>query len=559
MVVEITVENLAIIEHTQLLLGPGFTVLTGETGAGKSLLVDAIELALGDRADADLVRAGAPRASVNVVIDLSAEPELRATCESLGISLEDGVLYISREVFAEGRSQCRVGGKLTPVSALRQLGQSLVDLHGQHDHQSLLHPDRHIEFLDRWIGQPSTLLLAKIELAFSDLQEKKSRLQALRNGMRDREHRIDLLTYQVNEIEAIAPHSGEMESLESQLSRLKHAEKLSSAALSGLAALSDEESSAHDQISSTVKALEEAAHLDPSLEEVIAPLRTGLYALEDGTRALRAYAELAQADPDKLEETAERIDGLRRLRRKYGEDEDAVLAFLENAKRELEVLSDGEASVDELESSVQSAEALLDEIAKELSALRRERAREFSELTQQELRDLAMDKAAFDVRIEPKPVDSSGADRVEFFFTANAGEPLRPLAKIASGGEISRVMLAIKSAMAGRAGVPTLIFDEVDAGLGGRAAMVVAKKLEQLAEHYQVLVISHLPQIASRAASHYRIEKTETEGRVRTSVRPLGGEERIEEIARMLAGESLTESARATASELLSQSSGTIR
>lgn len=552
MLVEITVENLAIIEHTQLKLGPGLTVLTGETGAGKSLLIDAIELALGDRADTDLVRAGAPRATVNVVLDLTSHPELLQRCESLGISIEDGLLYIAREVFAEGRSQCRVGGKLTPVSALKQLGQFLVDLHGQHDHQSLLHQERHIDFLDSWIGAPAKELLGRVNELHEQAQHAKARLSALRAGLRDREQRIDLLSYQVHEIEAVSPDPGEYPLLEQQLSRLKNSEKLSFAASSAMAAISDGEDCAFDQLSSAVRTLEDAMKLDSSLEDVVDLLRNSLYTLEDGVRSVRHYAESVQSDPETLEATAERLDALKRLRRKYGEDEAAIIVFLQKAKAELEVISDGGNSEADLQAASDAAEAQLQRAAAELTELRRERAVDFSKLAEAQLRELAMERAIFTTRIEPKPIDSTGADRVEFFFSANAGEPPRPLAKIASGGEISRVMLAIKSAMAGRAGVPTLIFDEVDAGLGGRAAVVVSKKLEELAQHYQVLVISHLPQIASRALSHYRIEKNESSGRVRTDVRALSPDERIEEIARMLAGDNLSESARSTAVEMLS-------
>jgi DNA repair protein RecN (Recombination protein N) len=551
MVVEITVENLAIIEHTQLTLGPGFTVLTGETGAGKSLLIDAVELALGDRADADLVRAGAQRAVVNLVVDLTSQPLLRKQCEELGIGLEDNLLYITREVFAEGRSQCRVGGKLTPVAALRQLGQTLVDLHGQHDHQSLLHPDRHMGFLDDWIGAPVHRLLETVGERYCELEDLRKRLAALHAGLRDREHRVDLLTYQVNEIETVCPVVGELEELEGQLSRLKHAEKLASAAMAALAQLSDSEVCAYDQLSGSVRCLDDVSRLDATLNDVLEPLRSSLYSLEEGVRALRNYFEQIESDPQKLEDTAGRIDALKRLRRKYGEDEAAVLDYLVKSQHELALLTEGEGSEEELAALVSRGEEQLAAVCGELTALRTSKAAEFSSLVERELRELAMEKALLEVRIDSKQPDSSGADRIEFFFSANAGEPLRPLAKIASGGEVSRVMLAIKSAMAGRAGVPTLVFDEVDAGLGGRAAQVVARKLEELATHYQVIVISHLPQIASRALTHFRIEKSEQEGRVRTGVRALSGTERVDEIARMLAGENLSESARATAREML--------
>ncbi len=551
MIVELTVENLAIIERAHIQLGPGFTVLTGETGAGKSLLIDALELALGERADAELVRTGANKATVDAVIDLSDQLDTLNKCLELGISVDSGMLYIHREVLLEGRSQCRVGGKLIPVATLKQLGQLLIDLHGQHDHQSLLDETKHIGYLDAWIGNPAEMLLAKVAEAYSECESARKKLHALQAGMRDREHRLDLLRFQVNEIEAASPLPGEMDDLEAQLSRLKYAEKLSLASFGALEAISDKEDCAVDLLGAAVQRLEDCIRFDPSLEEVIAPLKEALYQVEEGVHGLRTYSEGLEADPGRLEEVASRIDSLKRLRRKYGQDEAEIIEFLERAKQELALLEDSEASADELQETVVRREAQLHKIASELSELRKERAVEFSQLVQNQLRDLAMDRAIFEVDFKTKPADFSGLDLVEYYFSANAGEVTRPLGRIASGGEISRVMLAIKTALAGRAGVPTLIFDEVDTGLGGRAAATVARKLEELAAHYQIVVISHLPQLASRATTHFRIEKLENEGRVMTQVRLLDPEERVDEIARMLAGDHVTESAVANAREML--------
>jgi len=551
MIVELTVDNVAIIERSQLTLGPGFTVLTGETGAGKSLLIDAIELALGERADSDLVRTGAPRAVVSAVFDLSRRPEIVAHCQELGLDLEDQSLYVQREVFAEGRSQCRVAGKLTPVSALKSLGQQLVDLHGQHDHQSLLHPDRHGEFLDLWIGSPASKLVSRVRECFEEWGAAQGRLDALQQNARRHAQQLDLLQHQINEIEQVSPRAGEMEELEASLSRLQNAEKLGVAAQGSLGRLADEEINAFDCLGASVRALEDAARLDPSVNVALEALRSSLYTLEDGIRELRHYADSLEADPLILEETAARIDSLRRLRRKYGEDEAAVLVFFEEARTEMELLTDVEGNLAELADQVRRTRENLETAASELTALRTARSLAFAKEVTVQLRDLAMEKAVLEARVMQKPIDGSGGDRVEFFFSANAGESPRPLAKIASGGEMSRVMLGIKTVLAGRAGVPTLIFDEVDAGLSGRAAATVAKKLEALAEHYQVIAISHLPQIAGRATTHFRIEKRQTKDRVITDVRHLSGEERTEEIARMLAGERVTESALANARELM--------
>lgn len=551
MIVELTVENIAIIEKAQIALGPGYTVLTGETGAGKSLLVDAIELVLGERADSELVRKGAPKASVSVVFDLSQRPGLVKLCQDQGIPIEDTTLYIHREVFAEGRSQCRVGGKLIPVGQLKQLGSLLVDLHGQHDHQSLLDPETHVGYLDAWIGEPAISLLNKVAATYHTAELLRHKLAAIRQGTRDREHKLDLLKFQVNEIEAVMPRPGELPELEIQLGRLRNMEKLAAATFGSLSMLQDQEGSADEKLGASLRNLEAAAILDPSLEPTVKPIRDALISLQEGIHSLRGYSDTLESDPNRLDEVATRIDSLHRLRRKYGDDEQAILDYLENARNEMETLDDAESTEYELNLQVEDAERELSMFCAELAAIRHDKAADFSDLVEQQLRDLAMEHAVFEVNFRVKQPDATGAENVEFFFSANAGEPARPLTKIASGGEVSRLMLAIKTALAGKAGVPTLIFDEVDTGLGGRAAAVVARKLAELAAHYQIVVISHLPQIAAAAAAHFRIEKDEAGGRVLTSVMPLNRDERISEIARMLAGEEITETAMANARELI--------
>ncbi len=551
MITELSVENIAIIERATLSFGSGFTVLTGETGAGKSLLVDAIELALGARADAELVRAGASRAMVSVVFDLSARPKIVKRLSELGIELEEGSLYVQRELYAEGRSQCRIAGRTIPVSMLKQIGQLLVDLHGQHDHQSLLHPERHLDYLDAWIGTEAESLKAKIQGQHERVQGLESRLRSIRSGQREREQRLDMLRFQVSEIEQAQIRPGELAESEALLERLKHSEKLSQATRESLQSVAEDEGNVLDRLRLSVRQLEEAARYDPSLDQTIEPLRSALYTLEDGVHGLRAYEDSLESDPEALENAAERIDTIRKILKKYGDDEESVLEFWDSASRELQLLEGDEGSESDLCEELESAKATLAKTCAELTKLRTAKAKEFSKLVADQLHDLAMEKAKFEVKIEPKDPDPTGADAVEFAFSANVGEPLRPLSKIASGGEMSRVMLGLKTVLAGKAGVPTLIFDEVDAGLGGRAAAVVARKLEALSAHYQVVVISHVPQIASRASSHLRIEKGEMNGRVTTQVVSLGEKDRVDEIARMIGGETVSESAIIHAKEML--------
>ena len=549
MITELHVENLAIIQKASVSFRHGFTALTGETGAGKSLLIDALELCLGERADTELVRTGATKASVQLVIDLSLSPLVLKSLEELGIDSENGVIYIQREVFAEGRSQARVNNKPVPVSVLREIGAQIVDLHGQHQHQALLDEETHIKYLDAWIG--AEVASSKFEVAehFGRWQEAKRKYDALQRGIQEREQRVDMLTFQINEIDSFGVIEGEERELISSLARLANSEKIASAAQMALASLSEDEINARDLVAIGVKHAEDIARMDESID--ITELLESLELLQEGIHNLQIYLDKIDSDPASLEMTVERLDGLKKLKRKYGETESEILAFLHNAQLELDSLTDIEASEETLLESLKKTSEELKKACTSLTLLRESKSREFSQDVQKHLADLSMEKTRFVVQIKPMDPTPEGADFVEFLFSANAGEELKPLAKIASGGEISRVMLAMKSALAGRAGVPTLIFDEVDTGLGGAAAAAVGKKIRALSEQYQVLAISHLPQVASQANEHFRIQKSESGGRVQTDIIPLSADERVHEIARMLAGDSVSEHAVANAKDLL--------
>ena len=549
MITELHVENLAIIQKASVSFRHGFTALTGETGAGKSLLIDALELCLGERADTELVRTGATKASVQLVIDLSLSPLVLKSLEELGIDSENGVIYIQREVFAEGRSQARVNNKPVPVSVLREIGAQIVDLHGQHQHQALLDEETHIKYLDAWIG--AEVASSKFEVAerFERWQEAKRKYDALQRGIQEREQRVDMLTFQINEIDSFGVIEGEERELISSLARLANSEKIASAAQMALASLSEDEINARDLVAIGVKHAEDIARMDESID--ISELLESLELLQEGIHNLQIYLDKIDSDPASLEMTVERLDGLKKLKRKYGETESEILAFLHTAQLELDSLTDIEASEETLLESLNKTLKELKGACSSLTLLRESKSREFSQDVQKHLADLSMEKTRFVVQIKPMDPTPEGADFVEFLFSANAGEELKPLAKIASGGEISRVMLAMKSALAGRAGVPTLIFDEVDTGLGGAAAAAVGKKIRALSEQYQVLAISHLPQVASQANEHFRIQKSESGGRVQTDIIPLSADERVHEIARMLAGDSVSEHAVANARDLL--------
>ncbi len=549
---QLSVENIAIIDQAEITFGPGFTAMTGETGAGKSLLIDAIGLALGERADSDLVRSGSSKGSVTLLADLSDSPSARKVCTDLGIALDasDEVL-ISREVTANGRSSVRINGQPSSVGILKQVGDALVDLHGQHDHQSLLQPDRQIDFLDEWIGHECVSRREKVAVQFAKLQASRRKLSSMQTSQKEREQRIDMLKFQISEIHEVNPGPGELEEQEHRLRRLQNAERLAQASLTALEVLQDQEGSSIDSMQSALGSLESILAYDDDVGAVIEPLRNASFHLEEGVRGLRQYAQSLDLDPAALEQTAERVEAIRALRRKYGPSEEELFEHLAAAGRELEDLQQSELSETELAEQVAHEEEVLMDIAGKLSALRRRRAVEFQAIVQGHVQDLAMEKALFEVKFTEKFVEGNGIDVVELLFCANPGEPLLPLVKTASGGELSRVMLAIKAAGAGLAGVPSMIFDEVDSGLGGRAAAVMASKLQELAGHCQVLVITHLPQIAGKANEQWQIEKSDEMGRSVTRLTQLKGDERIAEIARMLAGEEVGDSAIANAKELL--------
>lgn len=551
MLLELTVENIAIIDKARLELGPGFTALTGETGAGKSLLIDSIGLALGGRADSDLVRTGARKGTVCLVADLRANPLALALCAEKGVELEDGRLVVQRDVSADGRSTVRLNSRPVTVGTLREIGRLLVDLHGQHDHQALLDDDHQIDFLDAWIGDQASALLVKTSDQYVLVETLRRKLAAVRNGQREREQRIDMLTFQIDEISTAAPSPGESDDLETRLSRLQNAEKLGRSAFAALESLGDDEESALVRLTTALRDLEHLAQLDPTLDQVLEPLREAEVQLDEATRGLRSYADEIDLDPQALEEAAARLDLLAKLKRKYGDTEEAVLEYLARAEEELADLTDLGSNEEEILARLEQEETLLQSLADDLTTLRTEKSKEFANQVTSHLQDLAMPKAEFVIDFKSGPIQPNGQDLVRFDFTSNPGEPARALSRVASGGELARIMLAIKVASAGRAGVPSLIFDEVDTGLSGRAAAVTAKKLEELARHYQVIVISHLPQIAGRSRTHFRIEKVEHNRRTFTQIRELEGEERVQEIARMLAGEEVGESALANARELL--------
>lgn len=547
---EIAVQNLAVIENARLEMSGRFIAITGETGAGKSLVVDAIGLALGDRADSQRVAAGARKAVVSAVFEVAAGPaeqELRTQ----GFDLEDGTLYLTREITPEGRSTCRINGRAAPASAARAVGECLVDLHGQHEHQTLLRSSAHRDLFDAWLGEDALALRRQIEDCCTALHEIEQRVAELESRSRERERLTDLLRFELAEIEGANLTPGEEAELQAERKRIQNAERLSGEVATALTALTAGETSATDLLAAAEAALERALALDEGLGEALTEVRDALVSAQEAGAALTAYAESFSVDPERVAIVEDRLDLLHRLQRKYGATVEDVLAYAGRARANLAELEGGEETLEGLRTERDRLRAEMSDACKKLSKLRRGGAPRFAKDALRHIRDLAMDQAAFEVRLTPKAADAGGAESVELLFSANPGHPPQPLGRIASGGELSRVMLALRCALAGASPAPTIVYDEVDAGLGGQVAAVVGDKLRQLAQHSQVIVITHLAQIAGRADEQFCITKEVRDGRTTVIVERLEGESRVRELARMLSGDEARDTALRHARELL--------
>jgi DNA repair protein RecN (Recombination protein N) len=551
----LSIRNFAIITRLDLTFGAGFNVLTGETGAGKSIIMDALNLILGGRAGAELVRGGADKAVIDAVFDVARSPDLLRFMEEMGFEAEDDQLFITREVTGAGKSVCRVQGRPCTVAQLKALGDWLVDLHGQHEHQSLLAVSRHLDMLDDWGGKGIQDKRSEVGRAYSTLQRLKQERDQLERDARERTHLLDLYQFQVKEIRDANLTANEDDELATEYKRVANAQKLAETASASVDALSGGEigGGALDALNTVIRLLEEAAELDDTLTPALEAVRNASYEIEEAERDLVRYQDSIEFNPERLAQIEERLELLRTLKRKYGDTIEEILAYGKETADKLDTLENSEERGNQLSAEIERADAELRRLSADLSKQRHKAAEEFEEITLSELRDLAMEKARFEVHMETGEPTAKGIDRVEFLIATNPGEPLRPLAKVASGGEISRVMLAVKSAMARQEALPTMVFDEVDVGVGGRTASVIADKIETLSQSAQILCITHLAQIASRGDTHFSIEKHEEDGRTVATVTPLMEEQRVEEIARMIGGTGVTETVRQHAREMLAK------
>ncbi len=535
MLLELRIQDFAVIDRVAVRLAPGLNVLSGETGAGKSIVVGALSLLLGERASADLVRAGADRAVVEGVFDVAEHPDVLELLADQGLEAEDGLLILRREVSASGRGRAWVCGAATTAAFVGELGRRLVDLHGQHEHQTLLRPDEQRAILDAYAE--STALAEAVRSAHARLLECRRELQELERRRAAAEQRADLLRFQAEEIEAARLREDEEELLEAEAQRLEHAEDL--ARLSGTLyqALYASEDAVTERLGELRRTLDHLIRIDPTQAEARELLESALYTLDELGRRMGEYAARIEHDPARLDEIRRRQDLLFRLRTKSGPTLADVIATGRRAREELDVLDRSALDRRALEKEEAEARAELERLAGELSARRAAAAARLAEEVGGILPELGL-AGRFEVALDPLPeIGAAGAESVEFRIALNVGFEPRPLARVASGGELSRVMLALKTILARLDQVPSLVFDEIDTGIGGVTANRVAANLRRVAECHQVFVITHLPQIAARADHHLRVEKLEADGRAATRLTELTGEERVRELARMLGGD----------------------
>jgi DNA repair protein RecN (Recombination protein N) len=554
MLVELAVENYAVIEKVRVRFHPGLNLLTGETGSGKSIVVDALALLLGGRASAEMVRSGAERARISGIFELARDKGLQTLLGESGIETEDGELIVEREILANGKSRAFAGSRPVTTALLRELAGYLGDIHGQHDQQQLFWPSVQREMLDGFASAAE--LAAETSALYARWRAASEELAELDRTAQEKLRQADLWGFQHNEIETVVPQPGEDARLESERRVLRNVVRLQETAGAAYDALYENPESVTAQLRAVARRLEELGRIDESAAEIAAALQPASIAAGEAAHALRHYLGKLEADPARLEEIETRLAALEKLKRKYGATLDEVLAFGEDVRCQLAAVQTSGKRQETLRKEIRVLEAAYESAAGKLSGQRKDAARRLGKRVEGELASLAMDQTRVEIRVSPAEWSAAGADAVEFLISPNVGEELKPLDNIASGGELSRVALALKTCTApartDRQAVPrTLVFDEVDAGVGGGAAEAVGRRLKKLAQSSQVLCVTHLAQIAGFADHHYYVEKHAAKGRTLATVEELDRPARTREIGRMLSGERVTAEALRHAEQLL--------
>lgn len=554
MLLELVVENYAVVERLRVHFHRGLNLLTGETGSGKSIVVDALGLLLGGRASADMVRTGEARARVAGIFDVRDQPAIRSLLEPAGLEVEDGELLIEREVLASGKSRAFVGSRPVAVSLLKDLAPNLADIHGQHDQQLLFSPDAQRDMLDLFASHRE--VIDRAAAVYQQWRDGAVELESLERTEQEKLRLLDLWSFQRKEIETAALHAEEEAELENERRVLQNVHRLQESAETAYAAVYDGPESALSLTRIAAKRVEELCRIDSSLENLREHLKSADLSLQEVSYALRDYLSGLEANPGRLEEVETRLAGIDRLKRKYGQSIAEILSFLEEVRRQIASVEDAGERMEKLRKEQKRLSAEFEKLAAEISQRRRSASVKLAERVAAELAQLAMERTVFRIELTPALWSRWGADRVDFLVSPNPGEQPRPLEKVASGGEISRIALALKTCLTEKrtTHIRTLVFDEVDAGVGGSAAEGVGRRLKKLAVANQVLCVTHLPQIASFADHHYRVEKQESKGRTIAAIEELDAAARTIEIGRMLSGQKLTPEALKHAEQLIRMS-----
>ncbi|WP_028487485.1 DNA repair protein RecN [Thiothrix lacustris] len=552
MLTHIHIRDFAIIDALELELHPGMTALTGETGAGKSILLDAIGLVLGDKADSSTVRHGADKAEITLSVDITQTPSARVWLDAQGMEGADDTCILRRIISAQGKSRAWINGSPANLTQLRELGEQLVDIHGQHEHQSLMKKDAQRDMLDAFADNDA--LLASTREAWKHWKKLHERITLLSSQNQQHQERIDLLRFQAQELETLALQANEPAQLDEELNRLANAEQLRATAAQGYDELYDSEPSLHSALGRLIHDIALQARVDAQLEPPLELLTSAQIQIQEAAAQLRDYAEGLDIDPARLQWVENRIADIRNLARKYRTDPLELPARLSNIQAELEQLGGGDYDLDALEQQLQTAANTYRQHATALSQARQHAAQQLSAGVTQAMQQLGMQGGQFAIQVASDAnshFQALGMDSINFTVSANPGQPLKPLMKVASGGELSRISLAIQMMAAQRITLPALIFDEVDTGIGGGIAEVVGKQLRALGTNRQVLCVTHLPQVASQAHQHYKVTKLKGKEYTSTGIDHLTRPERVEEIARMIGGVEITQATRALAEEML--------
>lgn len=555
MLQELSITNFAIIEHLDIAFEAGMTVLTGETGAGKSIIIDAVGLLAGGRGSSEFIRTGADKAVLQGMFILPADGVTAQLLDEAGIDHADNTVILQREITKSGRNTCRINGMLVNTTTLKQIGETIVDIHGQNEHQELMQPEKHLGLLDEFAAAKIRKLKQQYQQQYDHYQQLNRELRQKNANEKEWAQRLDMLNFQVDEIAAAQVKVGEEAALIAERDRLDNYQMINQALQQSytLLAAGEETTGAVDMVGTAMNALEPIANLDSAFNEITVNVKNAFYGLQDAAGQISNQLDLQEFDEGRLDEIEQRLDVLSQLKRKYGDSEQQILDYYQKIAAELAKMTDSEENSEDLAQRVTDAKDKLLKTGEALSDKRRTAAKVLQRQIHQELKDLYMDKAIFEVRFKPTKgqIYRSGLDSVEFYIQTNPGERMRPLAKIASGGELSRMMLALKTIFSESQGITSIIFDEVDTGVSGRVAQAIAEKINGIAHFSQVLCITHLPQVAAMSDHHYFIAKKITGKRTKTSVTKLDNAARVKELARMLAGTKVTKLSLEHAEELL--------